>query len=112
LLRVLLRNLLENAGRHGLGTPVEAGVEPLAGDRPGVRVWVADRGPGVPESERDRIFEPFYRPVGHDEGREGGVGLGLYLVRRIAQWYSGAAVCLPREGGGTRFEVTLTERPV
>ena len=112
LLRVLLRNLLENAGRHGLGSPVEAGVEPLVGDPPGVRVWVADRGPGVPESERERIFEPFYRPVGHEEGRDGGVGLGLYLVRRIAQWYGGAAVCLAREGGGTRFEVTLAEPPV
>jgi signal transduction histidine kinase len=109
LLRVMLRNLLENARRHGLGGPVEAGVEPRSGTSPAVVVWVADRGPGVPESERERIFEPFYRPPGHAEGRDGGVGLGLYLVRRIARWYGGTATCLAREGGGTRFEVVLTE---
>ena len=109
LLRVLLRNLLENARRHGLGSVVEAGVEPRPGASGGLLVWVADRGPGVPESERERIFEPFYRPPGHSEGRDGGVGLGLYLVRRIAAWYGGTATCLAREGGGTRFEVTLAE---
>jgi signal transduction histidine kinase len=109
LLRVMLRNVLENARRHGLGASVEAGVEPCSGAPAIVRVWVADRGPGVPESERERIFEPFYRPPGHAEGRDGGVGLGLYLVRRIAGLYGGTATCLAREGGGTRFEVTLLE---
>jgi signal transduction histidine kinase len=109
LLRVMLRNLLENAHRHGLGSPVEAGVELRRGALVGVLVWVADRGPGVSETERESIFEPFYRPPGHAEGRDGGVGLGLYLVRRIARWYGGTAACLAREGGGTRFEVTLSE---
>jgi signal transduction histidine kinase len=111
LLRVMLRNLLENARRHGLGAPIESGVETLAGPPPGVRVWVADHGPGVPEGERERIFEPFYRPPGHAEGRDGGVGLGLYLVQGIARRYGGTVSCLEREGGGTRFEVTLFERP-
>jgi signal transduction histidine kinase len=109
LLRVLLRNLLENARRHGGGDQVEAGVEALGGDRAGVRVWVADRGPGVAEAERERIFEPFYRPPGHVETEAGGVGLGLYLVRRIAAWYDGDAGCRPRDGGGTVFEATLSE---
>ncbi len=107
LLRVLVRNLLENARRHGLGTPVEAGVEPLGPPGSGARLWVADRGPGVPESERERIFEPFYRPAGPAGDRQEGAGLGLHLVRRIAQRVGGTAVCLPREGGGTRFEVSL-----
>ncbi|HVN76858.1 MAG TPA: HAMP domain-containing sensor histidine kinase [Thermoanaerobaculaceae bacterium] len=111
LLRVMLRNLLENARRHGLGSPVEAGVERRPGTPAGLLVWVADRGPGVPESERERIFEPFYRPPHHAEGRDGGVGLGLYLVRRIARLYGGTAACLAREGGGSRFEVTLFEPP-
>jgi signal transduction histidine kinase len=61
----------------------------------------------VPESERERIFEPFYRPAGHSESRDGGVGLGLALVREIARQHRGDARCLPRPGGGTLFEVEL-----
>jgi signal transduction histidine kinase len=103
LLRVLLRNLLENARRHA-GGAVETGVEP---GPEGARLWVADRGPGIPDDERERIFEPFYRPAGHAEGRDGGVGLGLYLVRRIAERHGGTATCRPRDAGGTVFEITF-----
>jgi signal transduction histidine kinase len=71
-----------------------------------VELRVCDAGPGVPDSERERIFEPFYRPSGARE-REGGVGLGLALVRGIARKHGGDARCLPREGGGSCFEVTL-----
>jgi len=110
ILRVLVRNLLENARRHG-GGEIEAGVEPIPAVAGAVRIWVSDRGPGVPEAERDRIFEPFYRPSGHAEGREGGGGLGLYLVRRIARACGGDAICRPREGGGTIFEVGLGGAP-
>jgi signal transduction histidine kinase len=101
LLRRMVRNLLENARRHGAGTPVE------------VRAWreasgpafeVLDRGPGVPEAERERIFEPFHRLAGHGEG-SGGVGLGLSLVRQIARRHGASVACLPREGGGSRFAV-------
>ncbi len=111
VLRVLLRNLLENAGRYGGGCPVEAAVEPLSGERPGVRLTVADRGPGVPDAERGRIFEPFYRPPGPIAMPEGGAGLGLYLVDRIARSLGGSAVCHPRIGGGTLFEVVLYDPP-
>ena len=68
---------------------------------------VADRGPGVPEAERERIFEPFYRPAGARESRDGSFGLGLALVRQIARHHGGDARCRPREGGGTVFEVEL-----
>jgi signal transduction histidine kinase len=102
LLRRLVRNLLENAVRHG-APPVEARVE-AAGGR--ARLRVCDRGPGVPDAERERIFAPFYRPSSRPPA-EGGSGLGLALVRQIARRHGGEARCLAREGGGTCFEVEL-----
>ncbi len=105
LLRRMLRNLLENAERHGQGTPVEARVG-RDGDGT-VVIQVSDRGPGVPEAIRERIFEPFYRPPGTAEGEGAGVGLGLALVRQVARRHGGDAVCEAREGGGTRITVRL-----
>jgi two-component system sensor histidine kinase RstB len=102
LLRRALRNLLENARRYGGG---EIAVEVAdAGARAELRVM--DRGPGVPEAFRDRIFEAFFRMPGHAE-REGGVGLGLALVRQIAERHGGAVRCQPRDGGGSCFVVSL-----
>jgi signal transduction histidine kinase len=102
LLRRALRNLLENARRYGGGeiklqaTTVDARAE----------LRVCDRGPGVPEALRERIFEPFFRLPGHAE-REGGVGLGLALVKQIAQRHQGAVRCEPRDGGGSCFVLSL-----
>jgi len=107
MLRRMLRNLLENAQRYGGGSPVEASV---ATDDGRAVVRVEDRGPGVPEAERERIFEPFYRSAGWREGPEGGVGLGLALVRQIARHHGGEVRCLGREGGGSCFEVRLPLR--
>jgi signal transduction histidine kinase len=106
LLRRMLRNLLENARRYGGSTPVEVTVRDRAD---AVQLLVCDRGPGVPDAERERIFEPFYRPTGARE-REGGVGLGLALVRQIARKHGGEAKCLPRDGGGSCFELTLSRQ--
>lgn len=102
LLRRALRNLLENARRHG-GGEVEVRLAALPGQ---VLVHVCDRGPGVPEAYRERIFEAFFRLPGQSE-RDGGVGLGLALVRQIAQRHQGQVRCLPREGGGSCFEFSL-----
>jgi len=103
LLRRAVRNLLENARRYA-GEGVEVLVRHQAGG--GAELVVADRGPGVPEAWRERIFEPFFRLPGHAE-REGGVGLGLSLVRQIAERHGGGARCEPREGGGSRFVLSL-----
>ena len=101
-LRRLIRNLLENARAHGQ-PPIEITVDTTA---TGLRIVVEDRGPGVPEAERERIFEAFYRPAGHREG-DGGVGLGLALVRQIAALHGGVVRCEARPGGGSRFVAEL-----
>jgi signal transduction histidine kinase len=109
LLRRALRNLLENARRYGGG---EVTLQAAAvGTHAELRV--CDRGAGVPEALRERIFEPFFRLPGHAE-REGGVGLGLALVRQIAQRHQGSVRCEPREAaqgaaqsGGTCFVLSL-----
>jgi signal transduction histidine kinase len=103
MLRRAARNLLENARRYG---GAEVSVELGRGAGGVVEIKVRDRGPGVPESERERIFEPFYRMPGHAE-REGGVGLGLSLVRQIAERHRGRVHCEPREGGGSCFVLRL-----
>ena len=102
LLRRALRNLLENARRYG-GDEVHAEVQ-ARGAR--VELRVCDRGPGVPAIYRERVFEAFFRLPGHAE-REGGVGLGLSLVRQIAQRHGGSVRCEPREGGGSCFVLSL-----
>jgi signal transduction histidine kinase len=102
LLRRALRNLLENAKRYG-GDEITVDVS-RAGST--VEVQVCDRGPGIPEAFRERVFEAFFRLPGHAE-REGGVGLGLSLVRQIAERHGGSVRCEPRATGGSRFVLRL-----
>jgi signal transduction histidine kinase len=85
LLRRMMRNLIENAERHGT-PPVDIEVRPK-GAR--AAVTVSDRGPGVAPGDRERVFTPFYRLPGHD--RATGAGLGLTLVRQIARQHGGEA---------------------
>lgn len=103
LLRRLFRNLLENAVRHGGGQPPEISVGKGAAE---ARVEVCDRGPGVPEAERERIFEPFYRMKTVAESA-GGAGLGLALAKQIAERHGGSVIHMPRDGGGSCFRVGL-----
>ena len=106
LLRRLLRNLLENARRYSTGD-ISLELEQIGfGDRQRAVVKVHDRGPGVPAGQRERIFEPFYRLPGASE-REGGVGLGLALVKSIALRHGGTVRCEARPGGGASFIVEL-----
>jgi signal transduction histidine kinase len=102
LLRRAVRNLLENARRHANGSATLTlsvqGVE--------ARICVCDNGPGVPDSYQERIFEPFYRIPGASE-RDGGMGLGLALVKSIALRHGGSVQCSNREDGGACFEIRL-----
>lgn len=102
LLRRLMRNLLENARRHAAGN-ITVSLRPV--DRQAV-IRVCDRGPGVPPELRERIFEPFYRLPGATE-RDGGVGLGLALVKSIVIRHGGTVDCENRPEGGACFVVRL-----
>ena len=104
LLRRLVRNLLENASRYGRHGQQDDTVLSLAREGQRVVLRVCDRGPGVPPDQRERIFEPFYRLPGASE-RTGGVGLGLALVRSIAQRHGARVHCEDRVGGGACFVV-------
>ncbi|MBV9880238.1 MAG: DUF4118 domain-containing protein [Gemmatirosa sp.] len=98
-LRVLV-NLMENAAKYApAGTPVH--VRALR-DGPRLVIEVADRGPGVPPTERERIFEPFYRPPGTAPDVRG-TGLGLSIARGLAEAQGGAVHYAPRAGGGSVF---------
>ncbi len=102
LLRRAVRNLLENARRHGAGEVTVTLQQ--ASDTAVVRV--CDHGPGVPVELRERIFEPFYRLPGATE-RDGGVGLGLSLVKSIATRHGGSVHCENAPGGGACFVLSL-----
>jgi two-component system sensor histidine kinase QseC len=103
LLRVLLRNLLDNSIRHSPpGTAVQVGVA----HEPGVTLLsVSDNGPGIPEQERENVLERFYRPVGTQAS---GSGLGLSIVKRIAEVHNAALRIQPAsESRGLRVTVSF-----
>jgi len=106
LLRRLIRNLLENARRYSHGDISLELAQTGTGSQQRAVIKVHDRGPGVPAAQRERIFEPFYRLPGASE-REGGVGLGLALVKSISERHNGSVRCEERLGGGASFVVEL-----
>lgn len=101
LLRRLVRNLLDNASRHG-APPIDVQVR-RAGD--GAELRVCDQGPGVPPAEHEAVFRPFHRPRGAGDGR--GAGLGLALVRQIARRHGGDVRYTAGEPTGSCFVVRL-----
>lgn len=105
LLRRMLRNLLENAQRHGR-PPVQVRLSAEAGI---ARISVADEGAAIPQDQRECLFEPFYRyPSAHADAQDNrGVGLGLALVRQIAQRHGGEALCVSTVSGRNCFVVNL-----
>jgi len=95
----VLRNLIGNAVRHARGR-VRIEIQ----DRPGVVViGVLDDGPGIPNDDRERIFEPFARVDSSRNRASGGVGLGLAIARRIMDAHGGTISVTEAEGGGARF---------
>jgi signal transduction histidine kinase len=104
----IFSNLVGNARRYAgtAGAPIEVGAQ-----RHGQRVlfYVRDHGPGIPENERGRIFETFYR--GATTRSIPGSGVGLATVRKIARTYGGRAWVEETAGGGSTFWVEMVDEP-
>ena len=106
-MRLLLRNLLDNALRHSEGA-TQPPVLQVALQGQGVAFTVGDHGPGVPEDALPHLAEPFYRPDSSRERATGGVGLGLYLCKLVAQAHGGTfSVRNAGQGGGLEVSVLL-----
>ncbi len=105
-LRQVIWNLCDNAIKHGLKQRAEGAIEIRFGRlnataRPFLEV--ADRGPGVPSENVERIFEPFF------SGERGGTGLGLFLARELAQTSGATLLYEPRAGGGSIFRLVFAD---
>ena len=102
-----LTNLIDNARKYG-GDPVTIETRVIAGE---LIIDVSDRGPGIPESEMERLKRPFTR-LGNARTDAGGTGLGLAIVERIARSHEGRFDLLPRPGGGliARLRIPLDPR--
>jgi len=101
----VLLNLLDNALRF---TPEGGHIEVTAREQVGrVAVTIADSGPGIPEADRQRIFERFYRADSSRSSATGGTGLGLAIVRELVEAHGGTIEADERPGGGARFTFTL-----
>ncbi len=103
LLQQVLINLIDNAIKYTFpGSPIEicAALEPQI-----LLLTVADRGPGIPRGQGDRLFEKFHRL--NPESPQTGVGLGLALCRSIMEAHDGVITVNPRVGGGSLFELRL-----
>ncbi len=103
-LRRILANLLENARRYGDGGPVCLRLEKRG---TAVRIAVMDRGPGIPENQREAVFRPFHRLEESRNREAGGSGLGLAIVRQLADVYGWRVELSGREGGGLTAELVL-----
>ena len=106
LLKRCISNLIDNAVLYGqrAEVTVEEGADMLT-------IRVRDHGPGIPESEINKVFEPFYRLEGSRSRDTGGTGLGLSIARNIAQSHGGEVRLRNHEGGGLEAILTLPGRP-
>lgn len=95
-------NLIDNALKYGREADVSVAARAAA-----VEITVDDRGPGVPASERQRIFKPFLRLDPSRNRERGGAGLGLAIAGHLVERHGGAVAVEDRPGGGARFRVSL-----
>ena len=101
-IRRAVRNLVENAVAYGARADVQ-----IASNSDGYDIVIEDEGPGIPEDEHIRVFEPFVRLESSRNAATGGTGLGLTLAKAIAEGHGGAIVLENRRGGGLRARMHL-----
>jgi signal transduction histidine kinase len=107
LSRILI-NLVENAAKYAVGSSVEL----FAWERgPKALIVVVDHGPGIPDHERDRVFERFTQVDQSDTRSKGGTGLGLSIVKSLTEVMRGSVRVEETEGGGATFVVELPLAP-
>jgi signal transduction histidine kinase len=100
-----LTNLVDNAVKYGSSALIAVEDGPTQ-----LRICVRDQGSGIPESELERVFEPFYRVEASRNRATGGSGLGLTIARNVARAHGGDLVLRNRSGGGLEAELTLPRR--
>jgi signal transduction histidine kinase len=105
-LEQVLDNLVENALKYTIGGRLPELDLAVEGDE--LRVRVVDHGIGIPEAERSRVFERFYRASNTGGTADTGMGLGLFICRRIVDAHGGRIWVEPTDGGGSTFVVALT----
>ena len=101
-IRRAVRNLIVNAIAYGKKADVKLVVSPEA-----YEIMVDDEGPGIPDADRTRVFEPFVRLEASRSSETGGTGLGLTLVKAIAESHGGSIVLENRSQGGLRARLHL-----
>ncbi len=105
-LRTVIRNVLENAIKYCLPDSAAVQVSVERHDR-AVVIRIRDDGPGIPESVRASVFEPFVRADPSRSRKTGGYGLGLSICKRIMEAHGGSIAVEPHAGRGTLFVLTL-----
>ncbi len=103
-MKLLLRNVLKNAFAYGGEQPVDVALR-VAADS--VLLQIRDRGEGIAGEHIDKVTEPFYRVDPSRHRGSGGIGLGLYLCKRIAEAHGGSFAIDSEPGAGTTVSVTL-----
>jgi len=112
-MRRAISNLVDNAVKYGRTKYGRTAAVTLASEGDRVVILVEDEGPGIPRSEREKVFEPFYRIGSDRDPSTGGVGLGLSVTRFIVWEHGGDITLTSRKGGGlsVRLELPCDSRP-
>ena len=107
----VLRNLIDNAAHYAPEESVITLRASVHEERKDMVLTVADRGPGIPDTDLPRVFERFYRVERSRARNPGGTGLGLAIGKHLVGLHGGTITATNRPGGGTMFVVTVPGLP-